>query len=82
MEAILTFGHCDDIAMPLMGTGKAAIREATLENVVQDTVDRFVCSKNKIARKLIVCIRPKDYLEDKVDLKRIGKYIDYKCEFK
>lgn len=82
LEAILTFGHCDDIAMPLMGTGKAAIREATLENVVQDTVDRFVCSKNKIARKLIVCIRPKDYLEDKVDLKRIGKYIDYKCEFK
>lgn len=82
LNAIRLFGHCDDIAMPLMGTGKAAIREATLENVVKDTVNIFVDSKDKIARKLTVCIRPKDYLEDKIDLKRIGKYIDYKCEFK
>lgn len=53
-----------------------------MENVVKDTVNIFVDSKDKIARKLTVCIRPKDYLEDKIDLKRIGKYIDYKCEFK
>ena len=65
-----------------MGTGKAAIREATLENVVKETVNIFVDSKDKIARKLTICISPKDYLEDKMDLKRIGKYIDYKCEFK
>ena len=82
LNAILLFGHCDDIATPLMGTGKAAIREATLENVVKETVNIFVDSKDKIARKLTICISPKDYLEDKMDLKRIGKYIDYKCEFK
>lgn len=81
-EAILLFGHCDDIAMPLIGTGKAAIREATLENVVENTINSFVNSQDKIARKLTVCIRPKDYLEEKLDLKRVGKYIDYKCEFK
>ena len=82
LEAILLFGHCDDIAMPLIGTGKAAIREATLENVVEDTVSSFVNSQDKIARKLTICIRPKDYLEEKLDLKRVEKYIDYKCEFK
>lgn len=82
LKAILMFGHCDDIAMPLMGTGRAAIREATLENVIEDTINKFVSSQDKIVRKLTIAIRPKDYLEDKLDLKRVGKYIDYKCEFK
>ncbi|MEF2618217.1 MAG: DUF6430 domain-containing protein [Lachnospiraceae bacterium] len=82
LEAILQFGHYDDIAIPLIGTGKAAIRGATLENVVEKTVNSFVNSQDKISRKLTVCIRPKDYLEEKLDLKRVGKFIDYKCEFK
>ena len=82
LKSILLFGHCDDIAMPLIGTGRAAIREATLDNVIEKTINTFVSSQDKIARKLTVCIRPKDYLEDKIDLKRVEKYIDYKCEFK
>lgn len=81
-DAINKFGHCDDLAMPLIGTGRAAIREATLKNVLEDTVDRFVNSRYKVARKLIICIRPKDYFDGKVNLRKIEKYLDYKCEFK
>ena len=68
--------------MPLIGTGKAAIREATLENVIEDMIDRFVNSHDKIVQKLIISIRPKVYLDDIVDLKRVKKYMEYKCEFK
>lgn len=82
LEFINKFGHCDNLAMPLIGTGKAAIREATLENVIEDMIDRFVNSHDKIVQKLIISIRPKDYLDDKVDLKKIKKYMEYKCEFK
>ena len=82
IQAINKIGHCDDLAMPLIGTGRAAIREATIEKVVENTVDRFLMSTDKICRKLIICVRPKDYLEGKADLKKIQKYIDYKCEFK
>ena len=82
IETINTIGHCDDLAMPLIGTGRAAIREATVEKVVENTVDRFLMSTDKICRKLFICIRPRDYLEGKADLKKIQKYIDYKCEFK
>ena len=81
-EFINKFGHCDNLAMPLIGTGKAAIREATLENVIEDMIDRFVNSHDKIVQKLIISIRPKDYLDDKVDLKKVKKYMEYKCEFK
>lgn len=81
MEFINNFGHYDDLAMPLIGTGRAAIREATIEKVVADIVDQFVNSHYKIARNVTICISLKDYLDGKVDLKRIKKYIDYKCEF-
>ena len=49
---------------------------------VNYTINMFVSSQDKIVRKLTVCIRPKDYLDDRIDLKRVGKYIDYKCEFR
>ena len=79
MKAINKFGHCDNLAMPLIGTGRAAIREATLE---ENIIDRFVKSHDKIARQLIISLRPKDYLDGKIKLKKIKKYIEYKCEFK
>lgn len=30
LDTINKIGHCDDLAMPLIGTGRAAIREATI----------------------------------------------------
>lgn len=80
-EAINKFGHYDDLAMPLIGTGRAAIKEATIDKVVQETIDRFLNNNDKIARKLIICINPKDYVDDKVDMKKIIKYLEYKCIF-
>lgn len=82
LDTINKIGHCDDLAMPLIGTGRAAIREATIEKVVENTVDIFMNASKQISRRLIVCIRPKDYLDGKADLKKIEKYIEYKCEFK
>lgn len=81
-ETIKKIGHCDDICMPLIGTGRAAIREATIEKVIQETVDRFIMTEDKIARKLIVCLRPKDFIDGKVNLKKIEKYVGFRCEFK
>ena len=82
LKTIKKIGHCDDLCMPLIGTGRAAIHEATIEKVVQETVDRFLVSEDKVARKLTICIRPKDYIEGKVDFRKIEKYVNYKCEFK
>ena len=81
LDAISTFGHYDDLAMPLIGTGKAAINEATIEKVVKNIVDTFLASNSKMARKLTICIRPKDYLEGRADINKIEEYIDYACEF-
>ena len=81
LETINTSGHYDDLVMPLIGTGRAAINEATIEKVVENIVDTFLASNRKIARKLTICIRPRDYLEGRADLKIINDYIDYRCRF-
>lgn len=80
-EAINKFGHYDDLAMPLIGTGKAAIKEATIDRVVQETIDRFLNTNDKISRKLIICLSPKDYIDGKVNMKKVANYLDYRCKF-
>ncbi len=79
--AILKMGHCDTLCVPLIGSGRAAIQEATKDIVYQKIVDCFIQSKNKVVGKLIISINPKDYLDGEVDLKRMENYLDYKCEF-
>ena len=80
-EAIKKFGHCDDLAIPLIGTGKAAIRDATIDKVVQDTIDCFLNTNDKIVENLTICISPKDYYMGKVSIDKIAKYLKYRCEF-
>lgn len=75
-------GHCDELAMPLIGTGRAAIQDATIERVVEYIIDRFINTNDKIAKKLTICISPKAYLEGYADLNKIGKYVVYRCEFR
>lgn len=80
-DAINKFGHYDDLAMPLIGTGKAAIKEATIDKVVQETIDRFLNTSDKISRNLIICLSPKDYTDGKVNMKKVDNYLDYRCKF-
>ncbi len=80
-DAIKRIGHYDNLCIPLLGSGRAAIQEATKENVFKQTVDFFIRSDEKLVNKLIISINPKDYLDEKIDLTRMEKYLDYRCEF-
>ena len=81
VDAIRKMGHCDTLCVPLIGSGKAAILGATKESVSQKTIDCFVQSEDKVVSKLIISIHPEDYLNGEIDLDRVKRYIDYKCEF-
>lgn len=80
-DAIKRMGHYDNLCIPLLGSGRAAIQETTKEKVFQQTVDFFVQPDEKLASKLIISVNPKDYLSEKIDLTRMEKYLDYRCEF-
>lgn len=80
-DAIKRMGHYDNLCIPLLGSGRAAIQGATKEDVFQQTVDFFIQSDEKLASKLIISVSPKDYLDERIDLNRMEKYLDYRCEF-
>ena len=80
-DVIKRIGHYDNLCIPLLGSGRAAIQEATKENVFKQTVDFFIQSDEKLVNKLIISINPQDYLDEKIDLNRMEKYLDYRCEF-
>ena len=80
-DAIKRMGHYDNLCIPLLGSGRAAIQGATKETVFQQTVDFFIQCDEKLASKLIISVNPKDYLDEKIDLTRMEKYLDYRCEF-
>lgn len=78
IKFILDRGYCDTLAMPLIGTGRAAIQEATIEGVLEMTIDSFFGSGKRVVNTLFICISPRDYLEGRVDMKRIEQIINYK----
>ena len=80
-DVIKRMGHYDNLCIPLLGSGRAAIQGATKETVFQQTVDFFIQCDEKLASKLIISVNPKDYLDEKIDLTRMEKYLDYRCEF-
>lgn len=80
-RAIHYFGHCDELAMPLVGAGRAAIKDASCDRVAFDIVDMYLGSQEKLAQKLIVCVSPEDYVQQRIDFERLAKYIGYRCEF-
>ena len=78
---IEVYGHTDDLAIPLIGTGRAGIEGLTKEKVAFDLIDTFITqSINKtICTRLIVYIHPSDL--ETVNIKRLLEYASFKTKY-
>ena len=78
-------GHNESLAIPLIGTGKAGIPDAKVEDVIKMTIDSFITDTRNNTRQatneLIICIHPKDF--DKIkNIDEMVTYLDYSCRFR
>ena len=75
-------GHVEDIAIPIIGTGRMGIVNSR-EEILKYIIFSFVASNamKKIANELIICIRKKDIKKYNIDIKEIVEYIKYTCEY-
>lgn len=78
MRYIFSNGYCDTLAIPLIGSGRAAIADASREKILVDIINSFSSQKDKIVQKLRICINPKDYIDDYIDMSRIESYMRFK----
>lgn len=77
-------GHIENIAIPLLGTGKAGIRDATRERVIKEIIFSFVAfsKEHKVTEKLIICIHPLDLEHKDLHLEELNEYLQYMCMYR
>lgn len=77
-------GHIENLAMPILGTGKAGIRGASRNRVIKEIIFSFVASANerKIAENLLICVHPRDLEYKDLDLEDLEQYLNYMCKYR
>ena len=77
-------GHIENLSVPLLGTGKAGIKEATREKVIKETIFSFVVAskEKKITEKLIICIHPLDLDQKDLNIAELAEYLKYMCKYR
>lgn len=76
--------HIDNLVIPIIGTGRAGIAEATRMRVIKEIILSFVAisSENKVTDNLTLCIHPSDIQQNMVDIDEIFEYIEYTSKYR
>ena len=77
-------GHIENLYMPLIGTGKAGILDATREKVIKEIIFSFVVflKEKKITEKLNICVHPSDLDKKDLNMIEMGEYLRYMCRYR
>ena len=77
-------GHLENLAIPLLGTGRAGIKDASRRKVIQEIIFSFAASakERKITENLQICIHPLDLEHKELDLEQLNEYLRYMCEYR
>ena len=77
-------GHIENLAIPLIGTGRAGIKDASRKRVVEEIIFSFVASakERKITENLKICIHPLDLAHADLELEHLKEYMHYMCEYR
>lgn len=77
-------GHVENLTIPLLGTGKAGIKDASRMRVIKEIIFSFVAMamERKITEKLSICIHPMDLENKDLKLDELDEYLRYMCKFR
>ncbi len=77
-------GHIENLAIPLLGTGRAGIKEASRKKVIEEIIFFFVASakERKITEELQICIHPLDLAQKDLNLEELDEYLRYMCQYR
>lgn len=80
-NSLSVVGNKEDYSIPLLGTGRAGVKNASRDEVVKSIVISFLAStrEHKITENLIICVHPLDF--EKVHWDELCEYIRYQCIF-
>jgi hypothetical protein len=79
-----TMGHLEALLIPLLGTGRAGVKDASRDKIVQEIIFSFIAAARemKVTESLIICIHPSDFAQKNLHWDDICDYLHYMCKFK
>ncbi len=78
-EMLNSAGNMETYSIPLLGTGKAGVKDASRDDIIKQIVVTFPAAskEHKVTEKLIICVHPSDY--EKIHWDELCEYIKYQC---
>lgn len=76
-------GHTENVAIPVIGTGKAGINGISRDSIIKTIILSFLAfnQDKKLTEKLEIYIHPRDLITKNINLKELGEYLNYKCKY-
>jgi len=72
----------DTLVVPVLGTGAAKLTEKPLHIIAKYILKSFADNASELGiKKLVLCIYPGDYVDDRIDMDELRTYVDYLCRF-
>ncbi|MBR5346753.1 MAG: hypothetical protein IK129_03825 [Deltaproteobacteria bacterium] len=80
-ETLNILGNMETYSIPLLGTGKAGVKDASRDDVVKLIALTFLAAtkEHKITENLIICIHPLDF--EKIHWDDLCEFLKYHCQF-
>ena len=80
-NTLTDIGNTEPYSIPLLGTGRARVKDASRDDVVQQIILSFLAATkdHKITESLTVCIHPKDF--EKVDWDGLCEFLEYQSRY-
>lgn len=80
-ERLSEIGNQEPYSVPLLGTGKAGVKNLSRNEIIRETVLSFLATtaSYKITEHLIICVHPSDF--EKINWDEVCGYISYHCKY-
>lgn len=81
-QQLSMFGHLETILMPIIGTGKAGVRNTSRDQIIKEIIFTFVVSarETKVTEDLIICISPRDFAQKNLHWDNLCEYLQFICK--
>lgn len=73
----------ETIRMPIIGTGRAGLKNASRDRIIQEIIFSFVLAARemKVTEHLVICIHPSDFANKNLHWDDLCDYIRYTCKY-
>jgi hypothetical protein len=83
-ESISQKGHIEDLAIPVIGTGRAGIPNLSIEKAIMEMIYSIVdySRSKKISNHFYIRIHPSDIKKNNIDMDKLNDFLQCMCNYR